>query len=344
MKPYASGIYHLLGAPNDNFWNGIQNKVTMTKPWCDGYRGRTTLGKIMPSINGPLDLSGPDSAVAVCRANGKKLSLSVSMGFTLPADFYTADPVSTPFAVHDAHGNTFNIPLPWEEAHLRKLAPVIAALGRKYDPDPVISAVFTTGYQDIVECHVLDTNADYAAYSLAAVNYGFLTVDFAWLPIAKKLIDLWCKAFPTTPVMFTAGNPWGGQGNGSALEDELQDYITDTYPEHGGLCSSFLHAKLTHTGVPAVHTYPVGDQAISGSSDDSRFYSPAMPGTQPPAPQPVDDLIKNGYDQGDNYIEIYDADITNSVNWGVIESGRELLLSTVPETHRGGHATLTVIP
>lgn len=331
MKPFLSGNIHLLPASGDNFWNGLSTNASNRKAWIDGYRGRTSIGKLMPNgIYGAIDWSGPDSAINVCRQNGKKLGLSISMGLTMPTDFYTSEPTVGNLTVQvDGSGGTGTIPLIWEPAYLNKIAPFIKAFGAKYDKEPIVAAVFFTGYQQIVECHVVNTPTDNTNYNAAAVAAGFTGKTAAWLPNVKRIIDLFMRAFPTTSVMFTAGNPWSGD-DGATIENDIQDYVTTTYPGHGGLCSSFLHAKLTHTGTPSLQTYPVGDQAISASTDDSRFYSPAMPGTQPPDPTPVLDLLENGYDQGDQYVEVYNTDVGNTVNDATLIAERLRLISNVP--------------
>ncbi len=335
QKPYLSGVIHLLSAPNGNFWNNLENNDSNNRAWIDGYRGRTDLRNIKP--NGIFNVSnwaGPDSAVEVCRTHGKKLSLNVSMGLDMPTDFYTASPTTGFITVVTDADTTGPIPLIWEDSYFTKIAPVIAEMGLKYDDDPVIGQIFMTGYQQQVELHVVNNDADGILYNNAAVAAGFADKSEAWVETTIRIVDLWMAAFPNTPVMFTLGNPWGGGSEGVDDRNAVRDYMFATYPEHGGVCSSFLHATLEHTGVPELQTYPIGDQAIFASSDTARFYAPPLNELQPPAPQPVEDLLKNGFDQGDQYVEVYRADIEDPTNNIVIQQQRLRLISNVPVAHR----------
>ena len=146
------------------------------------------------------------------------------------------------------------------------------------------------------------------------------------------VVDTFVAAFSTTPILFTTGNPWSDTG-GVIDQKFVEDYVLSVDNGRAGICDSFLKAKKTHTGTILLRLYPHGEQAI-GPSYDSRFYADiSMP--WPRQPRPIYDLLQNGVEKGDQYVEVYEYDLNGGLKGGTINDAtfiaeRVLLLGNLP--------------
>lgn len=274
-----------------------------------------------------------DAALVTCAANGKKLSLSIVSGVGTPDWVYDTAPTCTRFPFTTNEALIAEMPLPFETGYQTKWLTFLAAFGTRYDGNPTLGAVFFTGVgQENVELHITGNGTDEAAWNAAAVAALYADKSAAFRAAATLIVDAFVTAFPTTPTMFTSGNPWGGGLPGVEDRDFINNYVTGKPDKLRGLCSSYLHALAAseHTNAGWKRGVPQGDQAIFASTDQVRFYSDPIPNPFPAPPTPVYDLLQAGYEKGDQYVEVYEYDLAPTgnptVNDGVLASQRLKLI------------------
>ena len=183
-----------------------------------------------------------------------------------------------------------------------------------------------------MEFHVTNTVANENAWNALAVAAGYPDKSAAIQAVAQHVVDTFVAAFPTTPILFTTGNPWSDTG-GEIDQEFVEDYVLSVDNGRAGTCDSFLKAKMTHTGTILQRAYPHGEQAINASYDE-RFYSDiSMP--WPRQPRPIYDLLQNAVEKGDQYVEVYEYDLNGGLKGGTINDAtfiaeRLLLLGNLP--------------
>jgi hypothetical protein len=332
VKPFFGGIVDLVSGGN-NLDNLIGNP-NLDKAWVDGFRWREHWDVVQPRTLTNYDWSNTDAAIATVAAKGKKLTLSVSAGINRSPAIYTNGKPCTHFPC-DTDGDGINdSDMPFPDAnYLAKWDAFIAAMGARYDGNSNVALIFITGIgQQIVEFHVTTTAANEDSWNALAVAAGFPDKSAAIQAAAQHVVDSFVAAFPTTPLLFTTGNPWGDTG-GITDQKFVEGYVSSVDNSRAGICDSFLKAKTTHTGTIVKRTNPHGEQAINASFD-SRFYSDiSMP--WPPQPRPIYDLLQNGVEKGDQYVEVYEYDLNGGLAGGTINDGtfiveRLLLLGNLP--------------
>jgi hypothetical protein len=347
-KPYLSGIIHLLGGNSSGLRAKLESSPSLNKSWIDGFRVRYGWSDIQPTGPSTYNWDDIQAELDACAAHGKKLSISISAGTTTPDWVFDTAPRVTRFSVDTGGGVRADMPLPFDPHYQAKWATFIAAFGARFDGNPALGAVFFTGRgEQLAEFHITSTPTDETNWNAAAIAAGYIDKSDALRQADVIIIDMFVTAFRTTPTMFTGGNPWGGGPEGVADEDYLDDYVISRPDRLRGLCDSFLHATLTHTNRGNVRSYPFGEQAIFASTDFCRFYSDPPPtgcddgngcwlsSCWPPAPIPVYDLLQNGYEKGDQYVEVYQIDVqpdppNQTVNDSTFRLQRPKLKSNVP--------------
>ncbi len=331
-KPFFGGIVDLL--PGGNNLDKLIDNPNLDKDWVDGFRWGEKWNVVQPDSLTEYDWSNTDAAIATVAAKGKKLTLTVAAGINSSPAIYTGKNPCTHFPC-DTDGDGINeSDMPFPDAnYLAKWDAFVIAMGERYDRDPDVALVFISGIgQQGVEFHVTNTVANENAWNKLAVAAGYPNKSVAIQTAAQHVVDTFVAAFPSTPLLFTAGNPWGDEG-GAIDQDFVQDYVLSVDDGRAGLCDSYLKAKKTHTGTILLRTYPHGEQAINASYD-SRFYSD-IPMPWPRQPRPMYDLLLNGVEKGDQYVEVYEFDLNGGLQGGTINdatfiSQRLLLLENLP--------------
>lgn len=330
MTQGPSGNIDLLPAPGDVFWNNFAANPSLGKAWIDGFRGRSNWGVIQASSVAQYDWSGIDSVVAACTAAGKFLTISIRFGVGSPA-WLAADPNVAMIGVDTNEDGTDDgtMPLPFDPDYQAYLRTFINAMGARYDGNPTVRAIFFGGHGPFSgENYVVTTDPDIAAFDAAAVAAGYADKSAAYRAAVDAIFPMWKTAFPRTALIFGSSNPWGGRGG--------TDAVDKTYAENAaialgaGVATSQLHATSTHTGVPDLKPYVHGEQAISSSKDQTRFYLPPIPDPYPTPPQPVLDMGLNAYDRGDQYVEWYESDLRDSANDATLTTLRLQFISNLP--------------
>ncbi|HEY1582329.1 MAG TPA: hypothetical protein VGF73_04425 [Chthoniobacterales bacterium] len=332
LKPFLGGIVDLTEGGN-NLDNLIGNP-NLDKSWIDAFRWREHWDVVQADSLTSYDWSNTDTAIETVAAQGKKLTLSIAAGISSSPAIYDGSRPCTHFPCDTDGDGVDESDMPFPDAnYLAKWDAFIAAMGAHYDGNPNIALIFVTGMgQQSVEFHVTNTQADEDAWEALALAAGYTDKSEAIQAAAQHVIDKFVAAFPTTPLLFTTGNPWGDTG-GVTDQQFVEDYALSVDNGRSGICDSFLKAKSVHTGTITERTYPHGEQAINASFD-SRFYSDiSMP--WPPQPRPIFDLLQNGVEKGDQYVEVYEYDLDGGLLGGRINDAtliaeRVLLLRNLP--------------
>ena len=332
LKPFFGGIVDLL--PGGNDLDQLTGNPNLDKAWVDGFRWREQWNVVQPDSLDVYDWSNTDAAIATVAAKGKKLTLSIAAGISSSPGIYDGTRPCTHFACDtDGDGvNDSDMPFP-DRTYLAKWDAFVYAMGARYDDDPNVALVFVTGMgQQVVEFHVTNTVANENAWNKLAVAAGYANKSEAIQTAAQHVINTFVSAFPNTPILFTTGNPWSDTG-GITDQELVEDYILTVDNGRAGICDSWLKAKMTHNGDILKRDYPRGEQAINASFDE-RFYADTdMP--WPRQPRPIYDLLQNGVERGDQYVEVYEYDLNGGLKGGTINdatfiAGRLLLLANLP--------------
>jgi hypothetical protein len=332
LKPFFGGIVDLV--PGGNHLDDLIGNPNLDKPWVDGFRWREQWNVVQPDSLDVYDWSNTDAAIDTVAAKGKKLTLSVAAGVSSSPGIYLGKRPCIPFPC-DTDGDGINdseMPFP-DRNYLAKWDAFVYAMGARYDRDPNVALVFVSGIgQQVVEFHVTNTVKNEKAWNTLAVAAGYADKSAAIQAAARHVIDTFVAAFPTTPILFTTGNPWADEG-GVFDQDLVEDYVLSVDNGRAGICDSFLKATSTHSFTYPKRDYPHGEQAINATFD-SRFYSDlSMP--WPRQPKPMFDLLQNGAEKGDQYVEVYEYDLNGGLKGGIINdltfiTQRILLLANLP--------------
>lgn len=322
-KPFASGIYDLLPAPNGDPGD-ISQKPFLTNPNVDGARLRTWIDNCEP-IKSTFDWSIIDRAKQSCSQHGKKLSVSVGFGLMTPQWFYDEGCIKFAPSV-GGEGGEF-MPLPWDTTFQGFAHEFILAFGARYNNDPTISEVIITGFMQGNEMRMVATSGDEARLDVIARRAGFDNAREAWLDAAKQFVNWFAEAFPNTSIVLTTARPFPDD-----TEDQraIEDYGKTAFPGHFGIMTAYLKAHEAPYDPPREFTYPRGDQAIFSSVDLERFYGGNVPVPRPTPPKPVDDLLESGVEKGDQKVELYEADIENPANQSALANGKAKLKANLP--------------
>ena len=136
----------------------------------------------------------------------------------------------------------------------------------------------------------------------------------AYIAGAKEIIDAFQTAFPHTELILSAAKPFPDANEYTKdTKETVKLYGETTYPPLVGEMGTGLRAKTIPpfpTPTPKPVTVPYGQQALHPSSYDDIYLSPA-PNPRPPPPQPLIDMMYNGWQQGVNWLELYQSDTAN---------------------------------
>lgn len=295
----------------------------------DGFRYWVTASDFWTGLN-TFDWSNLDAQLKAASDKGKFLTVSVGFGIYFPA---WMDDATYPKIAVDKDGDGVaesKMPLPWDDDYLKALDGFIHAMAVRYDSNPAVRLVFITGHgPQTGENYVMKTTSDVAAFNAAAIKAGFADKSAAYRFCVDHVFAKFKAEFTKTGLIFASSNPWGSIDHSTSD----QDYAETKAVSLGiGLASSQLHATTTHATVAATKTkYPHGEQAIFSSDDHTRFYLPPIPNPWPADPQPMFDLLRNGYDRGDQYCEVYEPDLKkSSTNDATFAAERLKLISNLP--------------
>ncbi len=330
-KPFPAGVVYLVGG-NDplSFFEGTLSSV-FDDPNVDLIRLRITWATIQPTSLTSYSWSRVDNALAVTAAHGKKLGISISAGlYASPGDTsprYTIDPADV----------TGTQPIPWNATYKSNWQTFVTAFGARYDANPTLAYIVITGFMQNNEMYLSKTTTDDDGWNNRAILDGY-TDDgtgtsarrAAYVPAAEEIIGYFETSFPTTPCILTLARPWSNDTQGNQDKAIINGAMHSLYPGwYGEMIASVKATLPPHDTTPNVQGFPKIGQAVSASNDDTRFYQPALPGSQPAAPQPVDDLLKAAQLDGRTAVELWAPDVTNTSNASAFAADRPLLIANL---------------
>jgi hypothetical protein len=133
----------------------------------------------------------------------------------------------------------------------------------------------------------------------------------AYIAGAKEIIDAFHTAFPHTELILSAAKPFPDANEYTRdTQETAKLYGEAIYPPFVGEMGTGLRAKPippAPTPTPKPVTVPYGQQALHPSYYDDIYVSP-IPAPRPPPPQPLIDMMYNGWQQGVNWMELYQSD------------------------------------
>jgi hypothetical protein len=341
-KPAPSGLYDLIfgagGLPADLTGNPL-----LTDPNIDGFRMHVVWKALQPDNESSYNWKQIDNAVAIAAQYGKKLSVSVAAGLATPDWVYDTAPlvyryhmIETDPATGTSVGDQ---PLPWDTAYQAKWANFVAAFGARYDGNPALSYVLLGGFMESCPMNfVINPDDDTAVNALAQnppAGYPGLTRAYtdssaAYVPAAESIIANFLKAFPTTPVILTFGNPFPTD-IGVTDQQTIRNWGKAQYPGHFGNLDSALYATpAPHQAPQTVLPGPKGFQMVCRSSDPTRLYLAPVPNPIPAAPTPLQDALERAVTLNAQWVEVYQDDLVPAGWQQMLAGERQKLEANVP--------------
>jgi hypothetical protein len=172
--------------------------ATFASPLVDALMVRTFWSTTEPNRGG-FDFSFIDGQLALARANGKGMVISVMSGVFTPtwalAGVQTA-PFVAPYGF--LQGQTVTLPLPWDLIYLQTWLGFVAVLGQRYGADPNVVLVPMTGPTSVSDEMSLPdspSNPDEIA-QWAQLGYTPSLYEGAW----GQTVTAYASAFPTTAI------------------------------------------------------------------------------------------------------------------------------------------------
>jgi hypothetical protein len=313
MKPQPAGCYDLINMGTDAAIPDITAKPFLTHDNIVGCRIRPGWSVIQPASAAVYDWTALDAALAVCAAAGKKMGISIAAGVRTPDWVYTTGTPCTKFELAPDDQSVNNappfMPLPWQAGFQGKWETFVNAFGAKYDGNPFVDYVVITGFMQNNELHFIGTVGDLALTDAIAQADGFIDTNDAYLPAAHDIIDMFVAAFPNTTLILSLGRPLPDP-QGQPAQNDIELYGKANYPLHFGTMTAFLKAKagaVLNLLLP-LDPAPKGAQPLHASTSPDIYEEP-VPVPIPPPPQPLQDLLYNGANKGNKYIEIYEPDL-----------------------------------
>jgi hypothetical protein len=148
------------------------------------------------SQRGTYDWSYFDHGLALAKQYGKLVQMSVSCGVYAPDWLYGlgASKWTTTGKIHGSQ----NQPAPWDDIFLKHLSVLISAWGARYDSNLLVASV-------TVWCGGRGIETFFAQKPEDAAQLDRVGGVQMWLAAAKKVVDIYCSAWPTTPLYLACG-------------------------------------------------------------------------------------------------------------------------------------------
>lgn len=304
-KPSPYGIYSLLAASKPENPSGYLGKENGGEsPLFEGYVARAQWIMVEPA-DGKFDWHYFDEVQALAAKSGKKFGIAVLGGIHSPPWVYDSGVprfnVTLRRAFEDEQASR-TMPLVWNKTYLEKLGQFIAAMGQRYDRSPQLAYVAITGMGATGESYVVHAPEDLPKFN----SLGGLP---AWQKAAQAILDMYAKAFPTTPIILPAGSPIPGSAGEESMRQVL-DYGFARYPHRFGVVQCGLNAgtrsQFYLNGIIQSHSdqSPVGLQmAWSTRGYNARL----LKGT-------LREALDRGLDLKAHWIEVYADDVRDPAN------------------------------
>ena len=271
---------------------------------------RTFWSKIQPR-EGAIDWSFFDEGVALAAKYNKKLGLLITAGVATPQWVYPAG--AHEFTVSTEKGPHMSMPLPWDPVFQAKWGEVIRAFGARYDSNPQVAYVCTSGAGRRAESFVAFTPEDGAAFE----RLGGLT---SWKTGVKWIIDEYAKHFSATPFLLDTGAPVPSAEGRAALAD-VCNYAVAAYPHRfgvkpDGLCANYALNSFGAREVSALTgSTTVGFQMLNTFKGKTNSQGGLL----------LADALNRGIGLGAHFIEAYAVDCNEPRNAEVLTQAADKL-------------------
>ena len=304
-KPSPYGIYSLLAASKPEHPSGLLDKEDAgDSALFEGYVARAQWIMVEPAA-GKFDWHHFDEVQAMAARSGKKFAIAVLGGIHSPSWVYDAGVPRFGVTLRrnfEDEATAKTMPLVWNKLYLEKLGQFIAAMGQRYDRSPQLAYVGITGMGATGESYVVRAQEDIPRFNAL----GGLP---AWQKAAEEIIDMYAKAFPTTPIILPMGAPIPGNAGNESIQQVI-DYGFGRYPRHFGVIQCGLNAgsrsQFFLNGIIQSHSdlSPVGLQMAWSSRG---YNAQLLKGT-------LREALDRGVDLKAHWIEVYADDVRDPAN------------------------------
>lgn len=301
ISPPPTGIFCSCG-PTTGVGPGSVNPTIASKPFVKGILVRVGWQLMEPSDN-QYNWSLIDEQIAAAQSFGKKISLAIGSGISIPQWVLNAGTQSLVTSV------PFNdtIAVPWDSIYLDQWTEFISALGNRYQNDTTIVLVYMThstsnGYE--MQLPFVTTP------SLQAAGYTDAKMIQSW----KTVINAFNMAFPNHYLT----NDFHPVNGSNAVGDSVYAHAVEVMGDRYGASAWWWTQKNTNV-YPAQYTilqnsatnnpFSGVQMAYNGTNDSTAF----GPGGMPVA-------LELAISHGVCYWEIWNQDILNSAFTDLLES------------------------
>jgi hypothetical protein len=213
------------------------------------------------------------------------------------------------------------MPEPWDAAFQRDWGEMLRAMGRRYDGNPDVAYVMIGGLGFSIESVYVKTPEDIA-------KLESLGGQQRWIEGAKRIVDLYAAAFPTTPFIYAMAPPVKGDFSATRA---LVEYGTAKYPGRFGIMHHGLNAAAAADFFPdaAIRTRPPGTpggfQMVWSTEGDEG--AKRVKGTLAQA-------LGRAADFNAQFVEVYEADCQNPLYAADLRSAARRLEKNLPVPRR----------
>jgi hypothetical protein len=295
LKPGPHGIYALLPSFNSDRPVDLSRPV-WSNPLIRGVTVRTVWKNVQAGAD-RMDWSYFDNAAAAAASHGKSVGLSLAAGIFTPDWVYRAGAARFDFTLTGPWIPTrpMTMPEPWDAPFLTQWGAVVRAMGRRYDGNPAVSYVMIGGLGFSIESVYAKSPEDIA-------KFQSLGGPARWLDGAKRIVDLYAAAFPSTPFIYAMAPPVKGDFGPTRA---LVEYGVAKYPGRFGIMHDGLNATAAPGFYPdhAVTTYsakiPAGFQMVWSAAGDEG--AQRVKGT-------LSQALARAADFNAQFVEVYETD------------------------------------
>ena len=300
LKPGPHGIIAVLPSFNSDRRVNLARPV-WSNPLVRGVRVRTIWSNVQPEEKS-FDWSFFDEALALAARHDKIVGLSLAAGIYTPEWVYAGGAQRFDFTLMGRWipSRHLVMPEPWDTKFLETWGAMVRAMGRRYDGNSHLAYVVIGGLGYSIESFYVKTPEDIAKLeSMGGVA--------RWLDGAKRIVDLYAEAFPTTPFFYAMAPPIK---NDHTATRELVEYGVAKYPGRFGIMHNGLNAAAPPSFYPnhAVQTYsaktPAGFQMVWNTKGDEG--AQRVKGTLAQA-------LARGAEFNGQFVEVYEVDCQNPV-------------------------------